>query len=298
VVKPRVANSQIAVNLKTMLQFNRSQQPSSSWVSLSLAAVLGMGGIWLVPSVSAQTAVQSDIARASFVLERQPNESYETLIGRAEALARAAALRNFNRDGSVQAVSVTIVGQNQGAAAPILSLQVNRQNWNRSPNIQRWAKYFPSSQTLLGLAPTPTNTTAQTGDADGQAPANAPVTPANGAPGVVPGGGTSVTPAANGAPGTPTNAAPGTPTNAAPGTPANAAPGTPTNAAPGTRATPGNNNNNNTGTPAGNNNSNPNGGFNPIVGPQNPAPSPPGGFNPIVGPQNPPPRTNTTGSGS
>jgi len=45
--------------------------------------------------------------------ERQPNETYETLLLRAEAAAREAAQASFDQDIRATDVSVMIVAQNQ-----------------------------------------------------------------------------------------------------------------------------------------------------------------------------------------
>lgn len=154
---------------------------------LSLAALLGLGGnVWLAKGAIAQPVSQADTARVNLFLNRQPNESYDTFISRAEAVVRDAATRSFNQNPSSRAVAVTVVGQNEGSAAPILSLEVNRQDWVRNPSPQRWATYFKSARSLLRLDNTAANTPSVAPAAatpvgiPGQAVPNGAVVPANG----------------------------------------------------------------------------------------------------------------------
>ncbi|MBD2007044.1 MULTISPECIES: hypothetical protein [Cyanophyceae] len=211
---------------------------------LSLVGILGCTGVtWLVSSALAPQIAQAYTARVDLRMVGQPNETYEGLIRRAEAVARAAAQRSFDRDILVTDVAVMIMGQNQGAIAPILALKVNRGAWRSRPDVSRWATYFPSTKALLGFRddvipdsqPAPAASPQQ---APAAAPPAAPPTtitpgnvrdiprppaggtPRNQAPGTAPAAapGTGQTPGGAGAGGTPQNQAPGTAPAAAPGT--------------------------------------------------------------------------------
>lgn len=80
----------------------------------TLVVLLFGGGVWATTSAIAPQTAQAYTARASLTLNRQPNETYETLMRRAETNARAAAQRSFDQDILVTDVAVTIVAQNQG----------------------------------------------------------------------------------------------------------------------------------------------------------------------------------------
>lgn len=208
-------------------------------LSVSLLSVLSFGSIsWLTLAAIAPQIAQAYTANVSVSLNRQPNESFQSFMRRAESVARAAAQRSFDGDILVRDVAVTVLGQNDGAIVPILSLKVSRQAWKSRPDPQRWASYFPNTQLLLGI----------------KDPENRPGTDPDDAPepGASPQPGATPQPGANpqqpptrvitlpGAPnqiilpGTPQNApaqpAPGTPVPITPGTPQ----GTPGQAAPGT----------------------------------------------------------------
>jgi hypothetical protein len=114
-------------------------------------------GVWLLLAVPlcligeaiAPQAVQAYTARVDLLIDRLPQESYETILRRAEAAARATTQRSFDQDILVTEVSVIISAQNQGAIAPILSLEVSRPQWQKRPDPQLWTNYFKTARTLL-----------------------------------------------------------------------------------------------------------------------------------------------------
>ncbi len=122
----------------------------------ALAVLLGLGGVWVTLEVISPQVAQADTKRLDLTLERQPNETYETLLRRAEAAALAAAQASFDQDNQVTDVSVIIVAQNQGAIAPVLSLEVSR------PNPQPGVTYFTSARALLQFDNLATTTPGQT----------------------------------------------------------------------------------------------------------------------------------------
>lgn len=119
---------------------------------ISLITLLGLVSVsWLTTSVVTPPSAQAYTARLNVVLTREMDESFQSFLRRAEAVARAAAQRNFDRDILVTDVAVTVMGQNNGAIVPLLSLDVSRPFWRSSPDPQRWITYFPNTDTLLGF---------------------------------------------------------------------------------------------------------------------------------------------------
>lgn len=120
--------------------------------SLSLIALLGVGSfVCTLKEAIAPSIARAYTSRVNITLDRQPNESFATLVRRAEAVARAAAQRSFDNDILVTEAAIIITGQNIGLSAPILTLEVNRQNWIGHPDAQRWSKYYPNSKQLLRI---------------------------------------------------------------------------------------------------------------------------------------------------
>ncbi|MBE9228475.1 hypothetical protein IQ264_23945 [Phormidium sp. LEGE 05292] len=61
----------------------------------------------------------------------------QTIVRRAEAIARAAVQRSFDSDILVNDASVMVTCDNNGLMAPIISVKVSRSQWSNTPNIQR-----------------------------------------------------------------------------------------------------------------------------------------------------------------
>lgn len=121
-------------------------------VPTSLTAVLGLAGVsWLTTAAVAPSVVRAYTATVNVTLPYQEDETYDSFLRRAEAVARAAAQRSFDGDILVTEVAVTISAQNKGAIAPVLFLNVSREAWQSYPDPQRWATYFPSAEGLLGF---------------------------------------------------------------------------------------------------------------------------------------------------
>lgn len=118
----------------------------------TLVVLLGLGGgFWITTEAIAPQIVQAQLARLERSLIRQPEETYEDLLGRAEAAANTEAQASFDQGDGVTNVAITILAQNQGQIAPILSLQVSRDEWFNQPDAQRWATYFTNARVLLGF---------------------------------------------------------------------------------------------------------------------------------------------------
>ncbi len=127
----------------------RCYQPAS----LALVTILGLtGGVWLTTATLVAPIAHAYTNRATITLDRQPGETYQTLLRRAEAAARAATQQTFDRDLLVTDVSVTIVAEtDEGLIAPVLALAVSRTEWRRLPDPQRWSTYFENARVLLRL---------------------------------------------------------------------------------------------------------------------------------------------------
>ncbi|MEO0685981.1 MAG: hypothetical protein AAFY76_13310 [Cyanobacteria bacterium J06649_11] len=105
--------------------------------------------MWLLSEALTPQVVQAYTSRVGLEITRLPGDNYQSLLRRAEAVARAAAQRSFDKDILVTDVSVVVSAQNVGAIAPVLELNVSRTQWRNRPDTQRWAKYFKMARTLL-----------------------------------------------------------------------------------------------------------------------------------------------------
>ena len=116
--------------------------------------------MWLVCAATVPEMAQAYTNRVGLEINRLPGDNYKSLLRRAEAVARAAAQRSFDKDILVTDVSIIVSVQNFGAIAPVLELNVSRNQWRNRPDAQRWAKYFKMSKDLLFFGQNPTKTTS------------------------------------------------------------------------------------------------------------------------------------------
>jgi hypothetical protein len=121
------------------------------WQELGKTVKLATIVFLLVGSWGTTEIAQAETARIdNITVERQPDETYESLIGRAEAAARSAVQQGFDQGNRVTDVSVVVLGQNQGTITPVLTVELSRPQWNSS-DVQNGITYFGSARSLLGL---------------------------------------------------------------------------------------------------------------------------------------------------
>lgn len=100
-------------------------------------------------SVFTPQLAQAETARIDDItIERQPNETYDSLVQRAETAATNALEQGFNQSSQITDVSVVILGQHQGAIVPVLAVGVSRPQWTRGSDE---FTYFNSARSLLRL---------------------------------------------------------------------------------------------------------------------------------------------------
>jgi hypothetical protein len=116
-----------------------------------LGLLLLTGGVWVSQTALHPPVAQAYKSRVDVRLDRLRDETYQSLIRRAEIIARAAAQRSFDRDILMSEVSIMVIAEYQGAEAPLLMLEVSRQNWRQRPDTRRWATYYRTARTLLKL---------------------------------------------------------------------------------------------------------------------------------------------------
>ncbi len=145
---------------------SRSNFLKNTILSISASGSLWLGGLgigyWLIQGAIAPPPVQAATERLTISITRQFNETYQSMLRRAEAAVRAAAQRSFDQDVLITDVTVNAIGQNAGAITPMFTLEVSRSNWRTSPNPERWANYYSDAQSLLNLSPRTSTTPAAT----------------------------------------------------------------------------------------------------------------------------------------
>ena len=115
---------------------------------------LALFGTLLIPEVALTRPLDVNVS-----IRRQGNETYGQFLERANSLAKNTIEQRFKTDRELDALNVVVIGENNGAIAPLLAVKVNRDNWQANPNVQKWSNEFPFSQSLLGLESPPPPTT-------------------------------------------------------------------------------------------------------------------------------------------
>jgi hypothetical protein len=106
--------------------------------------------VWSLGEFITPQIVRAYTARADIIVDRlSADEDYETLLRRSEATARAAAQRAFDQDILITDVAMVISVQNYGSIAPVLELNVSRNQWRHRPDAQVWATYYRAARSLL-----------------------------------------------------------------------------------------------------------------------------------------------------
>lgn len=139
-----------AINSSYLLTQPRQGASPKTWIA-TIALSLGLTtGLWLTMTASIPQIAYAETANVDLTIDRRPNETYENLVKRAEAAATSAVAASFNQNRQATDVSITVVARNSGAIAPVLSLEVNRNEWS-SFNARRWITHFNSARSLLGF---------------------------------------------------------------------------------------------------------------------------------------------------
>jgi hypothetical protein len=158
----------------------------SGLVSLSL----GCGGWFTVALVDSPVAI-AQISQIPLTLSRQPDETYPSFVQRATTLVASRFKNDFSKNSSLNELRIVVIGQNNGNIAPVLSVNMSRQQWLNNPNPQPLINYFADSEFLLGFdtpvapipqtaTPVPTTPSAETPSPTQSPPAN--VSPNNNPP--------------------------------------------------------------------------------------------------------------------
>lgn len=97
------------------------------------------------------TPASAQIKQIDITLNSSASQTFTSLVGQAESLAKSAIEQEFAQDASLQEVSITIVGERKGQIVPLLIATVSRSEWQKEPNMQAWIRYLADSEVLLGF---------------------------------------------------------------------------------------------------------------------------------------------------
>jgi hypothetical protein len=152
--------------------------------SLSCLGSLSLycGGWFTVALVDSPAAI-AQISQIPLTLSRQPDETYPSFVQRATTLVGTRLKNDFSKNSSLNELRIVVIGQNNGNIAPVLSVNMSRQQWRSNPNPEPLINYFADSEFLLGFdtpvapipqtsTPAPTNSTTETSPPNPSPPSN------------------------------------------------------------------------------------------------------------------------------
>ena len=111
----------------------------------AIAASIALSSIG-VSSVSA-----AQVGANSFTVDLEiPNQlRYTSAIQQAELLARSEITKQFNLNPGLNEVQVVVLGHYVGDIVPLLIVNVSREQWQSSPQVDRWGSYYSATYALL-----------------------------------------------------------------------------------------------------------------------------------------------------
>lgn len=128
------------------ISFARLWQRGGGRIGLLLGLSLGLG---LLPPLMIPPAAEAYTSRLNLFLVREERETFDTFLRRSEIIARAGVQRSFDSDVLMTSVIVTIIGESQGLAMPVMTVSVSRHDWQRQPDVLTWAEYYSAARALL-----------------------------------------------------------------------------------------------------------------------------------------------------
>lgn len=126
--------------------FARLWQGGWGRIGLILGLSLGLG---LLPPLITPPAAEAYTSRLNLFLVREERENFDIFLRRSEIIARAGVQRSFDSDVLMTSVIVTIIGESQGLAMPVMTVAVSRRDWQRQPDVLAWAEYYSAARSLL-----------------------------------------------------------------------------------------------------------------------------------------------------
>lgn len=128
--------------LSKCLSFDHSVQQffvATIAVSITLSSI----------GVSSISAAQADANSFTVNLEVLNQLGYTRAIQQAELLARTEIAKQFSLNPSLSEVQVVVLGHYVGDIIPILTVNVSREQWQSSPQVNRWGSYYSATYALL-----------------------------------------------------------------------------------------------------------------------------------------------------
>ncbi|NET06983.1 MAG: hypothetical protein F6K16_20240 [Symploca sp. SIO2B6] len=123
------------------------------WSIPSILSIVMTWGIYTMPALA-------QVRQIDLIINSNSSQTFESLIKRAENVAKTSIDQEFVENSNVREVTVTILGERNGQMVPILMMKVSRFDWQAEPSIQQWVRYLGDSEILLGFKEPPVSESA------------------------------------------------------------------------------------------------------------------------------------------
>ncbi|MEB3310954.1 MAG: hypothetical protein VKJ02_12035 [Snowella sp.] len=128
---------------------------NSCWSVRYAVSLILFSGVFVSFGLPPIPAVLAQVTQVPLTLSREQNESYGSFIQRATKLTVSQLKSRFSQNSTLNQVRIVVIGENNGIVAPVLSVNMSRQQWLSNPNPEPLINYFQDSQFLLGFDTTP-----------------------------------------------------------------------------------------------------------------------------------------------
>ncbi|MDY6804889.1 MAG: hypothetical protein SXA11_13930 [Cyanobacteriota bacterium] len=96
----------------------------------------------------------AETKKADFTIDSSTVSSYRSLMQQAEDRAKRAIATEFADNPELTEITITILGERLNRISPLLLIKVTRSQWEEDPEMEKWTRYFVTSEVLLGFRET------------------------------------------------------------------------------------------------------------------------------------------------
>ena len=97
---------------------------------------------------------RAETKKTDFTIDSSGVSSYRSLMQQAEDRAKRAIATEFADNPELTEITVTILAERLNRIVPLLLVKVSRSQWEEEPEMEKWTRYFITSEVLLGFRDT------------------------------------------------------------------------------------------------------------------------------------------------
>ncbi len=128
-----------------MIKVALTERIGKGWTRLFVIAAAAC--FWF--SVDSYRPVRAEAESIIIDMSVYGQVEYGDFFRRAETMAGDEINRQFSQNSSLTEVRVVVVGERDGEIVPVLTTTVSRVQWQETPRVSAWTKYYNASHALL-----------------------------------------------------------------------------------------------------------------------------------------------------